>query len=132
MGVLSSFFQKFQKNGWTGQVDAELDPIRSEYPRLMVSGYWASSGRSSIITVPSMKLFDMKTLIFENYDSIAQHVALFDGAGTSVPVFGIPVAKSAAEVITGLQGILFASTVFASTTDSLSRVRVGGLLVESV
>jgi hypothetical protein len=131
MGILATFFSKVMMGGRTNSLDPELDPIRSEYPALLNSGVWTSGGRSSILVVPSGKVFHLKTIVFDNGYSGTNQAAFFDGSGASQVGPRVQVGQSGTEVITDLMGMLFYSNVHCSTVDSTCVVRIGGILRDS-
>ena len=129
--------EKWVYNGRTGNVERELDELRSEHPQTLASGYHAfgagSTGNTSLIAVPSGKLFNLKMVYVWNADpSAAAEVWLYDGAGTSVPALGIPVLTASVAKLgrDDLVGVVFQSAVNVSVNTSLVRVRVGGFLYD--
>jgi hypothetical protein len=130
-----NFVSKWLLNSRTGQLEQEIDQIRSQYPPTVASGYWAwgsgSVGRTSILNVPSACRFHLQFIWIDNQEAAKNYVFFWDGPGTSVPVGGVQVASSTTEFITVGPGVVFASGVHASVATSMIGVRVGGLLRES-
>ncbi|MBW2671901.1 MAG: hypothetical protein JRD89_00630 [Deltaproteobacteria bacterium] len=135
MGALREFVRKVLKNGYTGALDEELDEIRSEYPRTLESGYhaWAtgSTVKTSLLAVPSAKVFHLKHLMINNEDDSTNLAFFYDGPGTSVPVGGVHVNGSTTVFVNNFKGWIFQSAVHASLATSLTQIRVGGLIRDS-
>ncbi len=130
-----TFVSKWLLNARTGQVEQEIDQIRSQYPPTVASGYWAwgvgSVEETSILNVPSKCRFHMQFIWIDNKETAKNYVFFYDGPGKSVSVGGVQVAGSTTEFITVGPGVIFASGVHASVATSMIAVRVGGLLRES-
>lgn len=134
MGLVKSFLQKMLRDGYTGAVNPALDPIRSEFPRLVESGYVnygaGAPAKDSILLVPSSKVFHLKNLMIGNRDAVGQYAYFYDGPGTSVSVGGIQVAASTTNFISEehFKGWIFESAVHVSVATSLTEIRAGGYI----
>ena len=135
--MAKTFISKWVLNSRTGQIEQEIDKVRSIYPYGLASGYWSwgagSTDTTSILTVPSACRFQLGFLWINNADATnVADVMFYDGAGTSVPAGRIFVA-STSTVIKDFQNpwLVFASGVYASVNTSLVQIRVAGILVES-
>ena len=135
--MAKTFISKWVLNSRTGQVEQEIDKIRSIYPYGLASGYHAwgagSTGATSILAVPSTCRFQLGFIWIYNGDpSAPANVAFYDGAGTSVPAGKILLATGT-YLIQDWQSpwLVFASGVHASVDTSLVEVRVAGVLLES-
>jgi hypothetical protein len=126
------FVSKWVLSGRTGQVEPELDLIRSEYPPTVASGFWAwgagSTTKTSILLVPSACRFHLQFIWINNREAANNYVFFYDGPGTSVSVGGVQVAGSTTNFIEVGPGLVFQSAVHASVYTSLIDVRVGGIL----
>lgn len=133
-----TFVEEWVLNPRKKSVERKIDTVRGEYPYNMASGYWSwgagSTGVTSLLTVPSGYVFNLKMLyIYNNDPSASAELYIYDGPGTSVPIFPVLVTSSS-QLIIGedkLKGVIFKSTVNVSTTTSLVTTRVGGFLYES-
>lgn len=131
MGFRTAFLQLVKKSGYKGDISVELDENRSQYPPTLASGYasWAdSTGQKSVLAVPSGKVFQLENIFVANDGAEDQAFVIYDGPGASVPVMKIFCLVSTNELLQKLKGYLFASSVCASLTTSVSTIRVGGLL----
>lgn len=134
MGLLNYFMRKVLKSGYDDSIEEELDPIRSEYPLLVTSGYhnWSAGSvtKTSLLLVPSSRRLHLKHITVNNEADERQLVFFYDGPGTSVPVQGLHVNRSTTLILgeRDLKGWVFQSAVHASLVTSLTRIRVGGLI----
>jgi hypothetical protein len=130
--MMPQFISKWVLNSRTGQVEQEIDEVRSQYPPTVASGFWAwgagSVDKTSILNVPSACRFHLQFIWLNNRATENNYIFFYDGAGTSVSVGGIQVAGSTTEFVTMGPGVVFASAVHASVLSSLIDVRVGGML----
>jgi len=131
-----SFVLEMLKNGFNGALNPKVDEVRSQYPALLASGYWAwgagSTVKSSILGVTSTgQRFYLGNIMINNDDDVPNRVLFFDGPGVSVPVIPIQVPKSATVFIDNIKGCVFQSGVHASLLTSLTQIRVGGLIASS-
>lgn len=138
MGGTKAFFGKFVKHGYTHGINPELDTVRSEWPvgsanTGLLSFTAGSAGPidSFDLAIASGHVFHVRTLIIDCPDE-AQQFYLFDGPGTSVPLFRVQGGASTTEVITGLEGIVCQSVLCASSSSSAAILRIGGLIRERV
>lgn len=134
MGGTKSFL-KILKNGISNGLGIELDPIRSEYPiqsmtgggLLLMTAGAAGSFNSFSFQVPSGKVFHLNNLILNNGQEAGPAV-IYDGPGTSHPMFWYPVQQSTGEVLAGLKGLVFQSIPMLSFNGSQLYGRLGGTL----
>lgn len=129
-----TFVSKWLLNTRTGQLEQEVDEIRSQYPPTVVSGY-ASFGTTSVnnlLAVPSGCRFHLQFIWLDN-EAAGNAVFFYDGPGTSVPVGGVVASASTTKFITVGPGVVFQSAVYASAAALATalHVRVGGILRES-
>lgn len=127
--------QYLQLHGYKGTHEAQLDPIRSEYPLGVGSGFAAvtSAGVNLILSVPSGKQVLIK-YIYLNAATVG-NVLLYDGgsvASLNTTVFNayIPSAQSAPGVLQlSPYGLYIQSILFASAFVSVA-IKVGGLIMD--
>lgn len=128
-------YMKYNYNPRIKKAAMEIDPVRGEYPYNMASGYGlVSAGAATILTVPSGFVFNTKMIyVFNGDTSNEASLWIYDGDGTSVPIFPVLLATATQKVLgeNELHAVLFKSTVRVSVDTSAVRVRVGGFLYEA-
>lgn len=135
--MVRTFVEEWVLNPRKKSVERKIDELRGEYPYDMTSGYhkWdaGESGRSSILSIPSGFVFNMKMIYINNFDTTTAIMHLYDGTGTSVPILPVQVSSTSMLIIgeDKLKGVLFKSAVDVSSNTSQVTIRVGGFLYES-
>ena len=125
---------RWLRSGRTDRVAPELDPIRSQYPDNIASGYWkygASTDKTSVLLVPSSYRFNMQQVWLDTSEGEKNKVVFYDGPGVSVTVGPIQVNGSNTAFVDNLKGLFFASAVHTSVLSSGITIRVAGLLLRS-
>lgn len=128
MGGLRGFIRKVMLDGRTGAIEEEIDQLRSEYPPTLASGFWNSGGRTSIVAVPSTKVFHLQQMLITNNYTGTNYAYFYDGPGSSVSVGGVLIQQSNTLFLEGLKGMIFLSAVHVSTLDSAIQLRVAGII----
>ena len=132
---MRAFVEEWVLNPRKKSTERKIDKIRGEFPYDMASGYGlVSAGAATILTVPSGFVFNTKMIYVFNGDTSAEaSLWIYDGGGTSVPIFPVLLATATQKVLgeNELHAVLFKSTVRVSVDTSAVRVRVGGFLYEA-
>lgn len=132
--MAKQFVSKWVLNSRTGQLEQEIDEIRSAHPYTLASGYygWADSQvLTQLLSVPSACRFHMKWLWINNDDDANNVIRFYDDASASISAGTVIVAGSTTEFIDIGPGMVFHDLVYASNLTSNIQVRVGGYLVAS-
>lgn len=129
--MAKQFVSKWVLNSRTGEMEQEIDEIRSVYPYTLASGYYAwgdSQVMTQLLSVPSQCRFHLKWLWINNDDDANNVIRFYDDAISAGTVI---VAGSTTNFIDIGPGVVFHDVVYASNLTSNIQVRVGGLLLPS-
>ncbi len=132
------FSQYLQLHGYKGTHEAQLDPIRSEYPYVAGSGYGGLSAASAVLllSVPSGKVFQAK---YFNFNQAAQGTfIIYDGVSASSPTASVNAiflgSIGASGMLTPQEfrpvGEYHFSGVIVSAGAAAGLVKVGGYLMD--
>jgi len=132
--MAKQFISKWLLNSRTGEMEQEIDEVRSVYPYTLASGYYgwgASQVMTQLLSVPSACRFHLKWLWINNDDDANNIIRFYDDASASISAGTVIVAGSTTNFIDIGPGMVFHDVVYGSNLTSNIQVRIGGLLLPS-
>jgi hypothetical protein len=113
--------RKWLLNGRNGEINPELDPIRSA-----TFGYASltSTSQAAVLSTPTGKLLFLDTLIVNNDSAVPGTIILYDSTSTTTPVAKIqvmPATSAPCLIATGLKGLKFSTGIYAAQGSSFAQ-----------
>ncbi len=140
------FIEKWALNGRDDSVDRELDEVRSGYPPASISGLQffsgvlyqtASSEFTTLLSIPSTRVFRLRRVIVDNDYAAPNHIKLYNYPSASTLshlALAMKVAGSQTEFVDDLD-VPFrggpSGGIYMCTPQPSAWVRVQGVLIAS-